>query len=76
MPAEWVERGPFVTDGKSKVILQLDKLSEIVERDDPSLPSLEAAIDVAVGFIANANVLSNPENSPRGISIGQLSELD
>lgn len=54
----------------SEITLRLDKLFEIVERDDPSLRTLETGIDRATRLIPGA------KNSPRGVSIGHLSTLD
>jgi hypothetical protein len=66
---EWLVSGRFTADASSEITLQLDKLSEIVERDDLSLRSLEAAIDRAAGFIPNI------ESSPREIAVGYLAAL-
>ena len=60
----------FTADTNSEITLQLDKLSEMVERDDPPLRSLEAAIDTVVGFFPGVN------SAPRGISVGRLASLD
>lgn len=63
--------GPFPSFPRDReVILHLDKLSEIVERDNPSLPQLEEAIDTAVSFIPSSFVL--PEPFSRGVSVGDL----
>lgn len=53
-------------NGISEMILRLDKLSDMVEEEDPSLQLLEAAIDYAVCLIPSV------DGSPRGISVGQL----
>jgi hypothetical protein len=53
-------------NGISEMILRLDKLSEMLEEDDPSLRLLEAAIDDAVGLIPCV------DGSSRGISVGKL----
>jgi hypothetical protein len=54
----------------SEITLHLDKVSDMVEREDPSLQTLEAGIDDALRVIPAA------EGSPRGISVGHLSTLD
>jgi Protein of unknown function (DUF1353) len=54
----------------AEVILKLDKLSDMVEEDAPSLRNLEAAIDYAVRLIPHA------EGCPRSISVGRLVLLD
>jgi hypothetical protein len=53
----------------TEITLQLDKLSDMVERDDPSLQALDASIESAVRFIPEAG------RSPRRISVGNLSTL-
>jgi hypothetical protein len=65
----WFASGRLTPDPSSEITLRLDKLSEMVERDDPSLRSLEAAIERAVRFIPDA------ESSPRSISVGSLATL-
>jgi hypothetical protein len=55
-----------VAAGASEIILHLDKLSDIVERYDPTLQSLEKAIDAAVPVIPQS------EGLPRDISVGAL----
>ncbi len=67
---DWGRSGRFTGDTSAEITLQLDELSEMMERDDLSLRSLEAAIDGAVGFIQDV------EGSPRGISVGRLTAQD
>jgi hypothetical protein len=57
-------------DGKSEITLQLDKLSEMIERDGPELRTLEKAIDEAIGFIPDV------QGAPRTVSVGQLTTFD
>jgi hypothetical protein len=52
-------------DGNAAVTLRLDKIYSMVEEDAPSLASLEAAIDYAVGLIPDV------EGAPRLISVGR-----
>jgi hypothetical protein len=67
---EWITSEHHPADRKSEITLGLDKLSDMVEEDAPSLRSLEAAIDYAVGLIPYV------EGSPRRISVGHLTALD
>jgi len=67
---EWITSEHDPADRKSEITLGLDKLSDMVEEDAPSLRSLEAAIDYAVGLIPYV------EGSPRRISVGHLTALD
>jgi Protein of unknown function (DUF1353) len=61
----WITHLHQPTDRNADIVLKLDKLSEMVEEDAPSLRNLEAAIDYAVGLIPNV------EGSPRSISVGR-----
>jgi Protein of unknown function (DUF1353) len=65
----WITSGHQPADRKSEITLGLDKLADMVEEDAPSLRSLEAAIDHAVGLIPCV------EGSPRRISVGRLAVL-
>jgi hypothetical protein len=64
---DWVAFGPFTADRNSEIILRLDKLSDIVERENPSLRSLEAAIECSMHFIPEVD-----DVSPRGVSVDLL----
>lgn len=66
----WITSGHHRADRNSEITLGLDMLSDMVKEEAPSLRSLEAAIDYAVGLIPTA------EGSPRGISIGRLAVQD
>jgi Protein of unknown function (DUF1353) len=66
----WIIPAHQPTDRNAEVVLKLDKLSDMVEEDAPSLRNLEAAIDYAVGLIPHV------EGSPRSISVGRLVLLD
>jgi hypothetical protein len=57
-------------DSNAAITLGLDKISDMVEEDSPSLQNLEAAIDYAVGLIPHV------EGAPREISVGRLTLLD
>jgi hypothetical protein len=63
---EWIASGRGKADKTSEITLHLDKLSELVERDNPSLRDLEAAIDGAVDFTHDV------EGVPREVSVGLL----
>jgi hypothetical protein len=63
---DWITSGHRPADKDSPITLGLEKLTEMVEEDAPSLQSLEAAIDYAVGLIPYV------EGSPRDISVGWL----
>ena len=64
---DWITSGHHhPNNGISEMILGLDKLSDMVEEEDPSLRDLEAAIDYAMGLTPCV------DGSPRGISVGQL----
>lgn len=67
---DWVASGRVIADASSEVVLQLQKISELVERDDPSLRLLETSIDGALRLLPDSNGAS------REISIGQLKNLD
>ncbi|MER9414059.1 DUF1353 domain-containing protein [Mesorhizobium sp. M0589] len=62
---EWGER-IYASDENSEIILNVDKLVEVVDRDNPPLRDLEAALDGAVYFI------TDDEDAPRGVSVGSL----
>lgn len=66
---DWGASRSATADADSEVVLRLDALSAIVERDDPSLRSLELAIDRAMSFFPNAEV------APRRISVSRPSRL-
>ena len=68
---DWITSGhQHPHDRTREITLWLDKLSDMVEEDDPSLGNLEAAIDYAVGLIPRVG------GSARGISVGQLALPD
>jgi hypothetical protein len=64
---DWICIDPERVDANREIILRLDGLLEIVERDDPSLSDLEAAVERSIDFI--------PENTsaPRTVLPGQFS---
>jgi Protein of unknown function (DUF1353) len=64
--ATWATSPGSSAGADSDVILKLDKLYELVEREEPSLRTLEAAIDGALTFVEDA------DDSARSISIGDL----
>ena len=66
----WITPAHQPTDRNAEIMLKLDKLSDMVEEDAPSLQDLEVAIDYAVGLIPYV------EGSPRSISVGRLAVLD
>jgi hypothetical protein len=66
----WITSEHHPAGRNADITLGLDKLSDMVEEDDPSLQSLEAAIDYAVGLIPGV------QGSARVISIGRLALLD
>jgi len=63
---DWITSAPHRADGNAEITLGLDKISNMLEEEAPSLRSLEAAIDYAVGLIPHV------EGLPRGISVGRL----
>jgi Protein of unknown function (DUF1353) len=65
----WITSAHHQADGNAEITLGLDKISNMVEEDAPSLPSLEAAIDYAVSLIPHV------EGAPRRISVGRLAVL-
>ena len=65
----WITSAHHRADGNTEITLGLDKISNMVEEDAPSLPSLEAAIDYAVSLIPHV------EGAPRRISVGRLAVL-
>jgi hypothetical protein len=65
----WITSAHHPADRNAEITLGLDKISNMVEEDAPSLRSLEAAIDYAVGLIPHV------EGAPRGISVGRLAVL-
>jgi hypothetical protein len=68
---DWITSGHHHPGNRiSEITLGLDKLSDMVEEDDPSLRNLEVAIDYAVSLIPCV------EGSPREISVGQLALPD
>ena len=62
----WITPAHQPTDRNAEIVLKLDKLSDMVDEDAPSLQNLETAIDYAVGLIPYI------EGSPRSISVGRL----
>jgi Protein of unknown function (DUF1353) len=66
---DWLTSGRFTTDTNSDITLQLDKVLEMVERDDPSVRSLETAIDKVIDFIPKVDA------SHREISVGRIANL-
>ncbi len=66
---EWVASGRQ-DHVDSEVVLQLERLSDLVGRDDPSLRTLEAAIDESLTWVSYA------DESPRQVSVGRLGDLD
>lgn len=63
---DWICTVPDRVDANSEIILRLDDLLEIVERDDPPLSDLEAAVDRAIDFIPN------DRTAPRMVLPGQF----
>jgi YD repeat-containing protein len=63
---DWIKSGNLSADNNPEITLELDKLAAIIQRDDPTLREIEAAIDGAVGVIRDA------EESPLGVSVGLL----
>jgi Protein of unknown function (DUF1353) len=66
----WITSGLHRADRNSKITLSLDMLSDMVTEEAPSLRSLEAAIDYAVGLIPTVG------GAPRAISVGRLAVQD
>lgn len=66
----WIASDRHPTDRNSEITLGLDKLSDMLEEDSPSLRSLEAAIDYSVSLIPSI------EGSSRKITIGRLAMVD
>lgn len=69
---DWIASDRRVVDESSEITLHLDILSEVVERDNPSLRDLEAAIDAAVDFTRDAYFAPRVTASPRDVSVGVL----
>ena len=65
----WITSAHHSSDGNAEITLGLDKISDMVEEDAPSLQSLEAAIDYSVSLIPHV------EGNPRKISVGRLAVL-
>jgi hypothetical protein len=65
--AAWANPLGFAPAADSELILKLDKLYDLVVREDPSLRTLEGAIDKALSFVPGA------DDAARGISVGDLS---
>lgn len=66
---DWLASGCRTAGRNSEITLQIDKVLEIVERDNPSVRSLETAIDEVINFIPNVDGLH------REISVGNLAAL-
>jgi hypothetical protein len=66
---EWIGVPSHQIHAESEIVLRLDKLAQIVDQEDPSLRSMEAAIGGALAFIPAQDV------APRGIIAGDLHDL-
>ena len=65
----WITPAHQPTGRNAEIVLKLDKLTDVVDEDAPSLRDLEAAIDDAVALIPYV------EGFPRSISVGRLAAL-
>jgi hypothetical protein len=61
---DWITRAKYRNNRNSEITLQLDRLSDMVKEEAPSVRNLEMAIDYAVGLIPAG------DESPRRISVG------
>ena len=68
--SQWIEPSRIDYTSDSDITLQLDKLSDLVEKKDLSLREIENAIDKSLGFISNIDA------SPRNINVGNLTTME
>jgi hypothetical protein len=67
---DWITSAQHRAKRNSEITLRLDRLSDMVKDEAPSLRNLEMAIDYAVGLIPIG------DDSPRRVSVGDSRVLD